>query len=47
MFGITPFGMFHTVIALIAVAAGFTALAKYREIAIATPRAGSMSCSPS
>ena len=32
MFGITPFGMFHTVIALIAVVAGFTALAKYREI---------------
>ena len=36
MFGITPSGMFHTVIALIAVAAGITALAKYREIAIAT-----------
>ena len=36
MFGITPFGMFHTVIALIAVAAGFTALAKYREIGMAT-----------
>ena len=36
MFGITPFGMFHTVIALIAVVAGFTALAKYREIGLAT-----------
>lgn len=36
MFGITPFGMFHTVIALIAVAAGFTAIARYREIGLAT-----------
>jgi len=36
MFGITPFGMFHTLIALIAVAAGFTALARYREIGTAT-----------
>jgi len=37
MFGITPFGMFHTVIALVAVAAGFTALTKHREIGMATP----------
>jgi uncharacterized membrane protein len=36
MFGITPFEMFHTVIALIAVVAGLTALAKYREIGLAT-----------
>jgi uncharacterized membrane protein len=36
MFGITPFGMFHTVIALTAVAAGFTAVARYREIGLAT-----------
>ena len=36
MFGITPFGMFHTVISLIAWVAGFTALAKYREIGLAT-----------
>ena len=36
MSGITPFGMFHTVIALIAVVAGLTALAKYREIGLAT-----------
>jgi uncharacterized membrane protein len=36
MFGITPFGMFHTVIALVAVGAGFTALAKHREIGMAT-----------
>jgi len=28
MFGIIPFGMFHTVISLIAWVAGFTALAK-------------------
>jgi uncharacterized membrane protein len=36
MFGITPFGMFHTVISLIAWVAGFTALAKYHEIGLAT-----------
>jgi uncharacterized membrane protein len=36
MFGITPFGMFHTVLALMAVAAGFAALAKFREIGMAT-----------
>lgn len=36
MFGITPFGMFHTIISLIAWVAGFTALAKYREIGLAT-----------
>jgi uncharacterized membrane protein len=36
MFGITPFGMFHTVIALVAVGAGFTALARHREIGLAT-----------
>lgn len=36
MFGITPFGMFHTLIALVAVAAGIAALVKYREIGLAT-----------
>jgi uncharacterized membrane protein len=36
MFGITPFGMFHTVIALIAVAAGLTAVTRYREIGLTT-----------
>ncbi len=36
MFGITPFGMFHTVIALVAVAAGFTALFRHHEIGLAT-----------
>jgi uncharacterized membrane protein len=36
MFGITPFGMLHTVSALTAVAAGFIALARDREIGLAT-----------
>ena len=36
MLGITPFGMFHTLIALIAVIAGFTALVRYREISLAS-----------
>ena len=36
MFGITPFGMFHTIIALIAVGAGFAALANHREIGMAS-----------
>lgn len=32
MFGITPFGMFHTVVSLIALFAGLIALVRYREI---------------
>lgn len=32
MLGLTPLGTFHTAISLIALAAGFVALARYREI---------------
>lgn len=39
MFGITAFGMFHTVLGLIAVAAGFVAIARHFEIAM-TSRSG-------
>ncbi|MGQ0700790.1 MAG: hypothetical protein ACT4PZ_21425 [Panacagrimonas sp.] len=34
MLGLTPLGLIHTPISLVAVAAGFYALAKYREIAL-------------
>jgi uncharacterized membrane protein len=36
MLGITPFGMFHTVISLVALAAGIVALSRYREIGSTT-----------
>lgn len=36
MFGITAFGMFHTVLGLIAVVAGFVAIARHFEIAMAS-----------
>jgi len=36
MFGLTTLGTFHTAISLIAVLAGFAALARYREIATRT-----------
>lgn len=36
MFGITPFGMFHTIISLVAVAAGIVALFRYRGIGSTT-----------
>jgi uncharacterized membrane protein len=39
MFGTTPFGLFHTIISLLAVAAGVVALVKYKEISTRT-RAG-------
>ena len=39
MFGTTPFGLFHTLISLLAVAAGAVALVKYKEIGTRT-RAG-------
>jgi uncharacterized membrane protein len=41
MLGLTPLGTFHTVVALIAVAAGFAALARYKEISTRT-RSGSV-----
>jgi hypothetical protein len=40
MFGLTPLGTFHTAISLIAVAAGFAALARHKEISTAS-RSGS------
>ena len=40
MFGLTPLGTFHTAISLIAVVAGFVALARHREISTAS-RSGS------
>ena len=36
MFGITPFGLFHTLISLLAVAAGVVALVRYKEIGTRT-----------
>ena len=36
MFGTTPFGLFHTLISLLAVAAGVVALVKYKEIGTRT-----------
>jgi uncharacterized membrane protein len=39
MLGISPFGMFHTLISLVAVVAAVVALLRYREISLAT-RAG-------
>jgi hypothetical protein len=36
IFGLTPLGTFHTAISLIAVIAGFIALARYREISSTT-----------
>ena len=36
MLGISPFGMFHTIISLIALAAGVVAFWRYREIALGT-----------
>jgi uncharacterized membrane protein len=36
MFGLTPLGAFHTAISLIAVIAGFIALARYKEISSRT-----------
>jgi uncharacterized membrane protein len=41
MFGLTPLGTFHTLVALIAVLAGFVALARYKEISTAS-RSGSV-----
>ncbi|MDM0076545.1 hypothetical protein QTH90_19200 [Variovorax sp. J2P1-59] len=38
-YGLTPLGIVHTVISLVAVAAGLVALVRYKEIALAT-RAG-------
>ena len=40
MFGLTPLGTFHTAISLIAVIAGFVALARHKEISTAS-RSGS------
>ncbi len=40
MLGITPFGMFHTILGLIAVVLGFAALFRYGQIGMST-RAGS------
>ena len=36
MFGITPFGLFHTLISLLAVAAGVVGLVRYQEIGTRT-----------
>jgi uncharacterized membrane protein len=37
MLGMTPFGMFHTAISLVAVIAGIAALVRYKEIGTGTP----------